>query len=332
MVDSVSEIRRASKSVYYPVETSQLIPEIIRSNKKYAFVGLPCFLKGLRLAAEQNHLLAERIVVMVGLVCGQAKSKYFAEYLTAKAGGQPAELKSATFRVKDSSRHHLDHRFQFITRSGEDLRVGHIYQSEGMSGIWGQDWFKLNACNYCDDITAEVADVTFGDAVDDRYSYKNLGANFVIVRSPRIKELLLRGAKVAELVLDRVPVKAIIDRQKGVILNKREDLRHRLYMRRYFPDSTSYVPMKRVVPGKRSDTAANNDMAIRDAIRNASRAAYAMYRYQPEVVDKVMSAVNSSHEKDSRTDLAFRLWCRGASVMQQLHRALALKHRSSNLK
>ncbi|MCK4821847.1 Coenzyme F420 hydrogenase/dehydrogenase, beta subunit C-terminal domain, partial [bacterium] len=83
VVDTIQDIRHASRSVYYPVELSQVISEILNADGKYAVVGLPCALKGLRLAMLRNTDLRERIVVLVGLVCGQQKSKFFAEYLCA---------------------------------------------------------------------------------------------------------------------------------------------------------------------------------------------------------------------------------------------------------
>ena len=125
--DTAQDIQRASRSAYYPVELSEVISEILTVDGKYAVTGLPCALKGLRLAMQRNAKLRERIIFLVGLVCGQQKSKYFAEHLCAKAGGEPSNLVSASFRVKDISRHHFDHRFEFEWRSGSEIKKEHIY-------------------------------------------------------------------------------------------------------------------------------------------------------------------------------------------------------------
>jgi coenzyme F420 hydrogenase subunit beta len=291
-VTSAEELRRCARSVYYPVDMHEVISEITRVEGKHAVVGLPCFVKGLRLAARKDARLRKRIIVLVSLVCGQTKSKFFAEYLTAKAGGQPSQLRRATFRVKDQSRHQLDHRFEFISGSDEHERKGHTYQSEGMGVVWGQDWFKFNACSFCDDIVGEVADVTFGDAVAQPYSYGNMGANFAIVRSPLILNMLLRGANAGEIVLDRVSVDAVVDRQRGVVLNKREDLAHRLH-KIHAADNAAYIPTKRVSPKRRFDFLANIDMEMRDAIRVTSRSTYAKCRHQPNAVTQVDRAIEA---------------------------------------
>jgi len=302
VVDSVEDTRRASRSAYYPVELSGTISEILSVDDKYAVVGLPCVLKGLRLAMLRNADLRKRIVVLVGLVCGQQKSKFFAEYLCAMGGGCPSKLKSASFRVKDITRHHLDHRFEFTCGSGDNVVTGHVYQSEGMSWLWGHDCFKLNACNFCDDLTAEVADVTFGDAVTEPYSYGNMGANFVIVRSGLIRDLLASGASAEEIVLEQVPPEAITARQQGAILLKRNDLRHRVWMMHH-KNSGSYIPVKRFRPCRRFNPLDNLDMAVREQIAKVSRNTYAKYKHQPDVVFQVESAIRGVFET-----LAYHNW------------------------
>jgi len=292
LVDTVQDIRRASRSAYYPVELSGVISEILTVDARYAVTGLPCALKALRLAMRRNAKLRKRIVVLVGLVCGQQKSKFFAEYLCALAGGQPSKLVSASFRVKDPTRSHLDHRFEFTYGSGDNTRRGNIYQSKGMGWLWGHDFFKLNACNFCDDITAEVTDVTFGDAVAEAYSYGTAGANFVIVRSDLIRDLLQDGASAGEIVLDRVPLKAIIERQQGVRLLKRDDLQHRLFTIRH-KGNASYIPTKRFAGRRRLNPFRNCDMEVRDRLRSVSCNTYAEHRYQPYVVSQMETRIQS---------------------------------------
>ncbi|MBC8264041.1 MAG: Coenzyme F420 hydrogenase/dehydrogenase, beta subunit C-terminal domain [Anaerolineales bacterium] len=318
VVDTVQDIQRASRSAYYPVELSQVISEILSVDTKYAVTGLPCALKGLRLAMQRNAKLRERIVVLVGLVCGQQKSKFFAEYLCALAGGQPSGLMAASFRVKDTARHHLDHRFEFMCDSGENVTAGHVYQSEGMAWLWGHDCFKLNMCNFCDDITAEVADVTFGDAVSERYSYGNMGANFVIVRSGLIRDLLTSGASAGEIVLDRVPLQAVTQRQQGVILLKRHDLQHRLYLIRNKDNASYIIPAKRFPPRRRWNPLRNWDMGKRDQLRAVSRNTYAEYRYQPGVVLQVERAIWSVLEKSAYRDWRFQLLSGIAGIMKSI--------------
>jgi len=297
LVDSITDVRKASRSVYYPSELSHVIPQILGTNDKCVVVGLPCVLKALRLAMLHNTDLRKRIVLLVGLVCGQQKSKFFAEYLCSIKKGEPSRLVSASFRVKNASRHHLDHRFEFSYMSQGRVINDTIYQSEGMGRVWGLDYFKINACNFCDDVTSEVADVAFGDAVSESYSYGNTGANFVITRSCLTCEMLIDGALNKEIILDTVPLDAIVERQKGVLVLKRGDLQHRLYLMHY-NNKVDYIPKKRFAPCLRLRASLNRNMQIRDKIRVASRNIYAEYRHQTSVVSKIEKEVGSILKND----------------------------------
>ena len=134
IVDHVAAIRASAKSVYYPLELSGVLQEILRDERTYAIVALPCVVKSLRLAMLNSDKLRLRLKIIIGLVCGQQKSRSYAEYLCAAAGGDPQTLAGFSFRNKDHTRHHLDHRFEFECRDG---RKGHVYQSGGAGWLGG---------------------------------------------------------------------------------------------------------------------------------------------------------------------------------------------------
>lgn len=285
LLDSADELGKCARSAYYPVEVSKVVAEICRVKGRYALIGLPCVIKGVRLASRELPRLRERLVITAGLVCGQARSRFFAEYLCAKSKGDASRLESASFRVKDLDRHHLDHRFEFTCGNGIGASRGHVYQTEGMGWLWGHDCFKVGACNFCDDITSELADVSFGDAVDEPYCYGNRGANFVIVRSDAARDILERGAREGELFLEKAPKDAVLKRQEGVVLLKRRDLGHRLYL--LHRQGAPYIPVKRTKPGERLDQAENSWMELRDALRLASTETYSKHRHERDVVPRV---------------------------------------------
>ena len=123
----------------------------------------------------------------------------------------------------------------------------------------------------------------------------------------QINDLLLQGRQADEIVLDRVPIEAVIERQKGLILNKRKDLKHRLY-RIYSEGNVSYFPVKRVPPKRRQNLLENNDLEIREAMRVASFSTYAKLKDQSDVVSKVKVALDDAYKKNKRRGLIFRIW------------------------
>jgi coenzyme F420-reducing hydrogenase beta subunit len=285
VADNAEVVRTGSKSAYYPVEVSDVVSEIFRTDARFAVVGLPCVIRGLRLAARKLTVMGERLVFTLGLTCGQGRSRYFAEFLCAKCGGDPAAMDRVRFRVKDARRHHLDHRFEC---SGAGFS-GSIYQTDGMGWLWGHDCFKMGACNYCDDITAELADVTFADAIDEPYCHGNAGANFIIARSKLALEILAWGKDKGELELEPVPLEAVRHRMEGVELVKRRDFRHRLHLR---ASNGEYVPTGRQQAEARDNEAENEWMSLRDRLREVSTAAYASGRHEPDVIDRVQAVID----------------------------------------
>jgi coenzyme F420-reducing hydrogenase beta subunit len=75
--NSPEEVRECSRSCYYPVETSGVVRHILQNEGRYAIIGLPCVCKAIRLAMQLSPKLERRIKFVLGLVCGQTKSKFF---------------------------------------------------------------------------------------------------------------------------------------------------------------------------------------------------------------------------------------------------------------
>jgi len=246
ILDNVKEIHTAANSAYYPTEMSEVVREICRQPGRYVVVGIPCFLAGLRLAMQHDKKLRERIVVLVGLTCGQVKNKKFTEYLISNVGATPDEAIYIDFRHKDSRTPANDLVFRFTTRDNETSKQELHWRS-----IYGQAWkrgyFRLNACNYCDDVFAEAADVTFMDAWLPEYREDWRGTNLVIVRQPHIIKILKSGMDRSEISLDSIEIIKVLQSQAQVLHNKRDFLAYRLYLANR-QNSPKYVPNRRVVP------------------------------------------------------------------------------------
>ncbi|MBW1727685.1 MAG: Coenzyme F420 hydrogenase/dehydrogenase, beta subunit C-terminal domain [Deltaproteobacteria bacterium] len=242
------QVRACAKSCYYPVEMSEVISQILTQEGRYAVVGLPCFVKALRLAMKINGILKRRIRYVLGIVCGQQKGKYFAEYCAALKGVSPRRLVSVHFREKDESRPAHDYGMKYFFSDDQGLlQNGVVYWSEGMGKAWLNEYFKINACNYCDDIFAELADIVFMDAWLPEYKNDWRGTNLVIARSFEIQKLLEKGQANKEIVLIPVLVDSVVQSQAGGIKNKRVILSKRLT---YAADHQWQVPPKRVQPSR----------------------------------------------------------------------------------
>ena len=173
--ETLEETQQGGKSRYYPIELSEALQAIRNNPGRYAVVGLPCFIKSVRLLQAQDSILAERIQYCVGLVCGHLKSAHYAESLAWQMGIPPQELEGIDFRIKDASQ--PANRYSTYAKGSSGEKVVPTNQLFGAD--WGAGAFKYKACDFCDDVFAETADVVLGDAWLPEYVQDSYGTNVV---------------------------------------------------------------------------------------------------------------------------------------------------------
>lgn len=227
VLSTPEEVRGAAQSAYYPVEMSGIVRHIMGNEGRYAVIVLPCAAKALRLASRRFPVLKQRLAVVVGLVCGQTKSKYFTEYLVRRMGAEPSDVVGVSYRSKDYLRPASNFNLKVRTRSGEEATC----ERDGVySETWCSGMFTPRACTLCDDIFAETADAAFMDAWLPEYISDSRGTSIVLVRSELARMLIKRGAESKAVVMEQLPIARVIASQRGVVLQKRTQLAQRLWM------------------------------------------------------------------------------------------------------
>jgi coenzyme F420-reducing hydrogenase beta subunit len=108
---------------------------------------------------------------------------------------------------------------------------------------WGLGFFKYEACDYCDDIFAETADIAVGDAWLKDYTNDSMGNSVVVVRNEQIKAILEDGIQSGALVFDTLTEDEALMSQGGGFRHRRTGLGDRLFLKQA---RTSWVPKKRV--------------------------------------------------------------------------------------
>jgi len=240
---TAEEVRAGAGSCYYPVEMSGILQHIAAHEGRYAVIALPCFCKAIRLAMKRLGVLQQRIAYVLGLVCGQAKSAFFAEYACALGGGDPHRLNRVEFRVKDPDRPASDYGLKFVSGAADSKQQeGIVFQTQGVSQAWGRRYFTPTACGFCDDVFAEAADACFMDAWLPRYARDWQGHSILLVRQRQILELVRACAKDRSVTCRPLPIREVIASQRSGLRSKRGDIRHRIRIARR---------ARRVVPAKR---------------------------------------------------------------------------------
>lgn len=208
--NDVSELDNTRGSVYYPTELSEVLDYIMKNDATYAITALPCYAKAIRLAQEKNHKLRKRIKYIVGLVCGQMKTKYFTEELGKIATGS-SKLNSMKFRVKQEKESANNFAFEFNNNSK-------LTWNTEPGTFWRNRTFTPNACNSCIDTFAETTDIVIMDAWLPEYAKDYRGHTLLLVRDKNLNNILLDSK---ELVVKKVESSKVLASQKGVVVNKK---------------------------------------------------------------------------------------------------------------
>lgn len=240
---SVDEARSGAKSRYYPVEMSEIIHTVRNAPGRYAVVGLPCFLKALRLLAKQDKVIEDRLKYHIGLVCGHLKSTQFADMMAWQNGIHPKQLSKINFRHKLEGSTANDYAISVEGIVNESIKkviqpVSKIYAYD-----WGVGLFKYEACDYCDDVFGEVADITIGDAWLPEYVADGRGTNVVVVRRQVFKDLIMQGLTEGKVKLNSLSIDDTIASQAGGLRHRRDGLSYRLFLK---DNARLWRPSKRV--------------------------------------------------------------------------------------
>ncbi|GAA0343370.1 Coenzyme F420 hydrogenase/dehydrogenase, beta subunit C-terminal domain [Oceanobacillus oncorhynchi subsp. oncorhynchi] len=265
-----------AKSKYYPIELSQVMSYVKENDGRYAIIGIPCFIKSVRLLSAKNSLIKERIKYCIGLVCGHLKSDFFAKAQGWQIGIHPDDLTSIDFRVKLDGRNANDYGIEAkgivdneeisLTKARHDLYTTN----------WGQGHFKYNACEFCDDVLSETADVTVGDAWLPEYKHDSNGTNIVVVRNPDIIDIIEQGIANHKVQLDRLTADKMYESQAGGFRQRRDGLAYRLYLK---DQKGEWRPNKRV---KASDDLRKNRKKVYAKRMELSQKSFEAFKYAKE--------------------------------------------------
>lgn len=253
---SVEELIKGAKSKYYPIELSGLLKTIENSeSESIAVVGLPCFIKSLRGLGKQNPIIKRKLKFYIGIVCGHLKSKHYAEFLAWQAGVTPGNLEVMDFRTKIQGRPASSYGFTAQPSSNDPDTWIVKPMSEVIGGNWGHGMFKLNACEYCDDVMAETADIVFGDAWLPEFTADSNGTNIVNSRSRYLTSLLEAESEKGAIKLIELSPQRVLDSQRSGLKHRREGYQYRAHLNtlngKPFPKKRTVIDLSNISPERK---------------------------------------------------------------------------------
>ena len=261
IITTAAELSQLAGSKYYPITLGHLLPELPAA--RYALVGLPCFIKAARLLAREQPERYGQIRYTLALACGHLKSRHFADYLAWQQGIAPHELRNIDFRVKRPG--YPANRYAIAVTSDTHTASKPAWRLRGTD--WGEGCFKHRACDYCDDIAGETADITLGDAWLPQCRDDWRGHNILLTRSPRLEQLLQRAAKDGTIHLQPASVDDFLQAQAPNYRHRREALAGRIHRQQ---QAGHWLPQKRIPPAPWQSPRQRHQQQARETLREQS--------------------------------------------------------------
>jgi coenzyme F420 hydrogenase subunit beta len=217
------EIIEASKSKYCPVPANVALKEIINSKEeeRFAVVGLPCHIHGIRKAEQMNKKLKEKIVLHIGIFCSHTPNFWGTELLLER------------MKIKKEKVIKLDYRGEGWPGSMKIcLKDGELLLLPDYWSFVGSDFFTPNRCLMCSDGANELADISFGDAWLPELSDDKIGKSIVVSKS-EIGEKILQMMKLKnDIEINKVSAEKVVKSQQNMIYSKKKNLNARIKLLR----------------------------------------------------------------------------------------------------
>jgi coenzyme F420 hydrogenase subunit beta len=315
---TLEQLKSGSKSRYYPIELSEVMNVVKTMPGKYAIVGIPCFIKTIRLLSNQDPILKERIKYCIGLVCGHLKSASFAEMFGWQIGVNPKNMTAIDFRNKLEG-YGANQYGVTVTETINNVSDTKISPpiNEMYGTNWGFGFFKYKACDYCDDVLAETADLTVGDAWLPEYVNDTKGTNIVVVRNLELNNIIQESIQAGRLAFNTLHKSRVIESQSSGFNHRREGLQYRLHL---MDLKGKWRPIKRVkasgawpkrfknIQDARIELAAQSHVAFKEALDKDSFDVFKM-RMDPLVKE---------YRKLYQQPILSRVYRKGMSILNRV--------------
>lgn len=311
---SIDELNQGASSRYYPVEMSEILSEIKLNKKKCAIVGVPCFIKAINKLQKVDPELNELIKFKIGIVCGHQKSEYFSKAYALQLGIPYENIYSINFREKIPGRLASQFGVKVEYYDGEKLQTIIKPTAEFSTTNWGLGYFKNSACEFCDDVLNETADITLGDAWLRSYVNDYKGTNIVIVRNPYLKALFEEYSD--EIQLQTCSAEDIYTSQAGGFRHRRDGLSYRLYLKEF---NNEYVPSKRVKPTDKLNKKRKLIYTSREELRKQSFIAFEAAEKHNDfrIFDSMMAPYLKEYQRISRRSLLSKIISRISKIIRR---------------
>ena len=206
------EVLSAAGSKYCPVAAGTLLKEILCTRGRFAVVGLPCHIQGLRKAERHIPTLKERVRYRISLPCSMNFSFSGTRRFLKGIGVSPESVEMLQYRGRG-----WPGRMLIRLKDGTERTVPLAEYYKQLRP------YSLRRCTLCSDMLGELSDLTCGDAwIPEVMRTDRVGSSFVLSRTPEAEELLEYAASKEAVRLSGLDVRVLLASQGHALFKKRK--------------------------------------------------------------------------------------------------------------
>ena len=217
------EVLKAARSKYCPAAPNVLLNEIRDLEGRYAIVGLPCQLHGVRKAELRDKVLRDKIILHLGLMCSHTVNFAGTEMVLEKLGINKEDVNNIVYRG-----YGWPGGLRGSTIDGEDFFIPLFGKWRSYWPVFSSFFFSSLRCIMCPDQTADYADISFGDAWLPETRGDKIGESVLVTRTDIADKLVNELKNRTILELNKINSERIIESQALNLKFKKKDLNTRL--------------------------------------------------------------------------------------------------------
>jgi len=222
---SKDEIISASRSKYCPVSANEALQHIQKENGKFAVVGLPCHIHGIRKAESVDSKLKGKIVLHICLLCSHMANFLGTEFILKKVNVPKEQVKQLAYRGQGWPG-------AMTIKLGQRSSV-----TIPLVGSWNSYWpifssffFTPTRCTLCPDQAGELADISLGDAWLPEMKGDKIGESVIVTRTQIAETILSEMASAGIISVKAIKPEKVKQSQALNLKFKKRDLSTRLAM------------------------------------------------------------------------------------------------------
>ena len=206
------EIISAARSKYCPVAAGVALEKILNTEGRFAVVGLPCHIQGIRKAERHLPKLRERIRYHISIACSIDYSFRGTQAILRNQGIAAQSVETLDYRGRG-----WPGSMRIRQQDGTEttLALKDYYKQLGP--------FSLRRCTLCSDMLGELSDVSCGDAwIPSLIRSDKNGSSFALTRTAAGEELLEAAAAEEHIELSDLEIGDLAASQSYAVFKKRK--------------------------------------------------------------------------------------------------------------